>query len=169
MPMVVAALVVSLVTSFTHIRSTYPELRAALETGVAHSELFRELVDRIDASDVVVHLLYDPDPTPGVAGHLTFAASAGGVRYVRIAIAPRLGGYDLLAILGHELQHAVEIADAPSVVDQASMAAFYATVGERRATDRGTTFDTAAAVAAGARIRREALSGGRADAPERRP
>jgi len=168
MPMVFAALLVSLVTSF-HIRSTQAELRAAIETGVAHSELFRELVDRIDASDVVVHIVYDHDPAPGIAGHITFAASTGGVRYLRIAIVPRLGGTDLLAILGHELQHAVEIAEEPSVVDQASMAVFYATVGEHRGGDRSPTFDTAAAVAAGDRIRREASGGGRADVPDRRP
>ena len=169
MPMVFAALFVSLVTPFAHIRSTEPELRAAVDAGVAHSDSFRELVDRLDASDVVVHIVYDHDPAPGIAGHLTFAASAGGVRYLRIAIVPRLSGYDLLAILGHELEHAVEIADAPSVVDQASMAAFYAAVGERRLSDRGSMFDTAAAVAAGDRIRREVLGGGRVDAPERRP
>jgi len=169
MPMVFAALFISLVTSFAHIRSTQPALRAAIETGVTHSELFRELVDRLDASDVVVHVVYDYDPAPGIAGHLTFAASTGGVRYLRIAIVPRLGGSDLIAILGHELQHAVEIADEPSVVDQVSMAAFYATVGERRSGDRCPTFDTAAAVAAGDRIRREALGGGRVDGPDRRP
>lgn len=113
------------------------------------------MVDRLDASDVVVHVVYDYDPTPGVAGHLTFAALAGGVRYVRIAIAPRLNANDLLAILGHEFRHAVEIADEPAVVDQTSMALFYAKVGERRRTgERCPTLDTAAAVAAGERIRR---------------
>jgi hypothetical protein len=169
MIIVCAALLASAVTSFTHVRSTEAPLRGALELGAAHSELFQALVDRLNASDVVVHVLYDDRPWPGVAGHLTFAASAGGVRYLRIAVRRRLSGCDLVAILGHELQHAVEIADERSVVDQPTMAAFYATAGERRNGDGRPTFDTAAAIAAGDRVRREFLGGGRTDGPDRRP
>jgi hypothetical protein len=116
---------------------------------------------------VVVHLVYDDHPEPGVVGHLAFTTSAGGVRYLRIAIVPHLSGCDLIAILGHELQHAVEIADAPTVVDQASMAAFYDAIGARR--EGRATFDTADAVATGEQIRRETLRGGRVDVPDRRP
>ena len=104
-----------------------------------------------------------------MAGHRTFAVTVGGWRYVRVAIAPHLHGCDLAATVGHELRHAVEIAEAPVVIDQASMAMFHTSVGIPRRSSRPRTFNTADAVAAGDRIRRELLRGGRLDAPDRRP
>jgi hypothetical protein len=166
---IAALLAATLVAPSPHIRSTQPALVGAIADGSARSELFRALVDRLNASDIIVHVIFDERQEPGTAAHLAFAAKAGGVRYLRIVIAPRWSGCDLIAILGHELRHAVEIADEPRVVDQASMAAFYAAVGARRGGTSADTFDTAVAVAAGERIRREALRGGRVDGPDSRP
>jgi hypothetical protein len=42
-------------------------------------------------------------------------------RYLDIRIACRLSLQQMIAALGHELRHAVEIADTPSVVDVASL------------------------------------------------
>lgn len=163
-----AALIAASFTTFTHVRTLHPALTAAIRAGVEQSDCFRALVDRIAASDIVVHVMYADRQPAGIAGHVAFAVAAGGARYVRISVSPRLRGCALLAILGHELQHVVEIADEPSVVDQASMAAFYSRIGEPL-DERTTTFDTAAAVAAGDRVRREVLGNGRVDGPERRP
>ncbi|HZR22910.1 MAG TPA: hypothetical protein VFA59_04925, partial [Vicinamibacterales bacterium] len=73
------------------------------------SPAFRAILDRLNASDVIVHIAYDLQPPAGTAGRITLATVAGGVRYLRISISPKLRGCDLVAILGHELQHAVEI------------------------------------------------------------
>jgi hypothetical protein len=169
MSTIAIALIATLFTPFVHVRAIQPALQGALEAGIARSETFRGLVDRLNASDVVVHVMFDENAEASIAGHLTFATTAGGVRYVRIAIAPRFSGCDLIAILGHELRHAVEIASEPSIHDQASMAAFYAAIGERRAGPAQETFDTAEAIAVGQQIRREALGSGRSDGPHGRP
>lgn len=61
--------------------------------------------------------------------------AAGGYRYVRILI--RYGcRRDLsVALLAHELQHALEIAGAAEIVDAESMAAFYRRTGMRTCPD----------------------------------
>ena len=51
---------------------------------------------------------------------------AGGRRYLTIGLLTRLPRARQVSILAHELQHAVEIADAPAVVSSASMARYYA-------------------------------------------
>jgi hypothetical protein len=60
-----------------------------------------------------------------------------------------------IATLGHELQHAVEIAEAPEVVDARSLARFYARVGSERTSGACRLFDTQAAVDIGWQVSRE--------------
>jgi hypothetical protein len=59
----------------------------------------------------------------------------------------------MVSRLGHELQHAVEIADAPCVRDSQDVARFYLETGD--ADMGGTRYDSAAARAAGERVREE--------------
>jgi hypothetical protein len=61
---------------------------------------------------------------------------------------------DQIAALGHELQHAVEIADAATAVDQRSLQALYASIGFALESNR-RRYETSAAQAAGNRVRRE--------------
>jgi hypothetical protein len=59
-------------------------------------------------------------------------------------------------MLGHELRHAVEIADADSVVDQASLGAAYRRFGFASTVMRsGEGYDSQAAIDAGRRRRAE--------------
>lgn len=138
-----------------HIRTTDPRLIRLLRDGVRASDTFRRLVDRLNRSDVVVYL----DCGGGRAtadGRLTFISAVGGYRYVHVRVA-RLPSADIqIALIGHELQHAVEIADAPGVVDSLSLAREYQRIGflSPRITP-GVSFDSDAAVEAGNRVLRE--------------
>jgi hypothetical protein len=50
-------------------------------------------------------------------------------------------------LLAHELQHALEVAEAPDVIDPATLRAHYERIGYRsNADDRTPSFDTAAAI-----------------------
>ena len=141
-----------------HIRTTDPRLIRLVRDGVRTSETFRRLVDRLNRSDVVVYLDCGGS-TASSDGRLTFISAVGGYRYVHVRVA-RLAAEDVqTALIGHELQHAVEIADAPDVVDSPSLAREYQRIGflSPRLTP-GVSFDSDAAVAAGQRVLRE-LSG----------
>jgi hypothetical protein len=79
---------------------------------------------------------------------MTLVATAGANRYVHINIRCWMSPRKRLAFLAHELQHALEIAESPGVVDADTMEAFYETVGFQTYTD-GThrEFETKAALA----------------------
>lgn len=141
-----------------HIRSSEAELLDALAKGARVSPTLQRLVDRLEASDVLVYLMFDRSPSPTTAGHISLVTAAAGRRYLRISIDRRNIGCQRIAILGHELQHAVEIADDPAVTDQAGMAALYRRIGFRSANDRIDCFDSLPAIAAGQLIQREVLA-----------
>ena len=133
--------------SMPRVRALDASLRELLATGYQSSPTLRALVDRLERSDVIVHLERLTTSSPGVSGTLRFVARAGGFRYVRIAIGPAPRSH-ALAMLAHELQHALEVAADPETVDEASFAALYRRIGQecrRRVTRR--QFDTKAAQA----------------------
>jgi hypothetical protein len=146
-----------LLTHDEHVRTTDKALRAAFDDGLAHSETFRNLVNRLQASDVVVFLVYDRKPSGEMASHISFVSAAGGRRYLTIGMLVRLPRVRQVAILAHELQHAVEIADAPGVVDAASMAVYYGGLKYAGIVDasRQHRFESRAAVDIEVRVTRE--------------
>jgi hypothetical protein len=129
--------------------------RAFIERGLAQSASLRQLVDRLERTDVVVYVKCGR-LRAGLDGQLTFVSAAGGLRYVIVQIAWQLPPPRRIATLGHELQHALEIAAHPAIVDQASMQHAYAAIGfERERFSHGTAYDTEAAIHAGTRVLKE--------------
>lgn len=138
-----------------HVRSAEPSLSAAVTAGVRLSPQFRDLIRQIDASNIVVYLEYATTLSEGIAGQLSFVSDVAGWRYVKVVIDPRLVGGNRVSMLGHELQHAAEVAGATWVVDQATMAKFYSRVGIERTICSHRVFDSRAAIDAGLRIYHE--------------
>jgi hypothetical protein len=140
-----------------HVRSTDPSLRAQIRDARAASPTFRRLIARLERSDVIVYVTRHYDMSPTLDGQITFTASAGGVRYLNIRLAWDLPPQRLAATLAHELQHAVEIADAEDVVDEASMARAYARMGEPAAINARAyqAFETREAIDIAQRVWRE--------------
>lgn len=138
------------------LRPTDREMRQLLADGVATSASLRAIVERLDALDVVVYIGCARLPL-GLDGRLTFVSAGGGLRYVTVGIAWDRRPSRRIAILGHELQHALEIAERPAIVDAASLAREYRHFGFSRAPAGGgrMAFDTTAAIDAGDRILRE--------------
>ena len=75
-----------------------------------------------------------------------------GYRYVRIQLALRGAPEDSIAILGHELRHAVEVADAVEVSDTDALERLYQRIGIRGGPQ---VYDTTAAQETGRIVRRE--------------
>jgi hypothetical protein len=125
--------------------------------GLRRSATLRGLIDQLEASDLIVYLETTPTLVGRVDGMLQWQAATPRNRYVRIGLNPAISGHRAIATLGHELHHAVEIANEPSIVDPASFAAFYTLHGNH--VKEHNAWDTQAARDAGVTIRRELVNG----------
>jgi hypothetical protein len=139
-----------------HIRSGHEALLDALATGVKASPMLRGITSSIESSDVVVYVVFEPSSRNGVAAHVSFISAAGGRRYLHVGIDPRYSGTQLIALLGHELQHAAEIAAEASVVDSRTLTDFYRRVGFGGTVGTREHFESDRAIEAGFRVGREA-------------
>ena len=106
-----------------HVRSTDPRVQEWLRIGAAESRTFRSLLNAIGESDLIVHV--QPVDRLATAGQTYFVTSTATARYVRIEVAFRGSVNDMIALIGHELQHAVEIADQPRIRDRQTLSLFY--------------------------------------------
>jgi hypothetical protein len=129
------------------------ELQEAIAVGCRGSATFRELVRQIAASDGIVYVVW---ARPGIlpagvlaALQLKISATPNGSRYLWIAVSKWLEGPYLTSVVGHELQHAVEVLGDPRITTTAALEARFAAGRTAR------VLETQAAVHAGAMIRRE--------------
>lgn len=140
-----------------HVRTTDGSLRALVRDAADSSPAFRVLLARLVRSDLIVYLIRTREMPPEIDGQVTFMARTARHRYIAVRIAWDLPARRQAATLAHELQHAVEIADAPCVVDSVTLAREYGRIGFRKAPPAGfvAAFDSAAAILAGQRVWRE--------------
>jgi hypothetical protein len=136
----------------TRVRSTDGTILALLKEGGERSTTFRALVDAIDRSTGIVYVEFGYCSFGHLNGCLLpFIASAHGDRYLRAIVTPdksRANHDQLIALIGHELRHALEVFDHQEVVDAATMEAMYRKTGTPIAGGpRG--YETSAARAAG--------------------
>lgn len=136
-----------------HVRAVDRLAREVLESAAALSPTVARLIERLQQSDVIVLVETGALLTANVNGLAHVFAAAPGVRYVRVLLRLPNDRRDLMRVLGHELRHALEVAESPDVRDSASMASFYRRVGVPRAHDN--YFETDAAVRTGAMVARE--------------
>ena len=111
------------------VRPVTPQLVQLVKTGYRQSHTFRKIVDDLAGSFIIVHLVPAASLPSGLAGGLRFVTTANGYRYLRIFVLPDLDPAVLIAVLGHELQHASEIGHAPDVVDPGTLRDFYRLTG----------------------------------------
>ena len=138
-----------------HVRATDRGIEFLLKIGAEHSATFARLLAQLEASDVMVYIERSHQLPASLDGRLLVMPVTGPVRYVRIQIGdrPEAGVHEAVALIAHELRHAVEIAGAPEVHDDATLAAFYTRIGKRSIGEN--FFDTIEARAVGARVRKE--------------
>ena len=136
------------------VRANDGRTAAILLDGLSRSETLRALVDEIEQSDVIVYLEIQWNLRRGLAGSLNWVAATGSFRYVRISLSPDVIGDVMVATLGHELQHAVEIARERSIISSATLASYYAKNG-LSVTAHWNGWDTLAARQTGDEVRRE--------------
>ena len=151
-PVSIAALLHSPVR---HVRGVDRTIEHLWRRGAERSATFAELLAQLDGSDVMVYVEHSRELPRELDGRLLVLPVTGPFRYVRIQLAerPDYTPDQSVALLAHELRHAVEIAGAPEVRDDATLAALYGRIGH---TSIGENFfETAEARAVGVRVRKE--------------
>jgi hypothetical protein len=114
------------------------------------------IVERIEQSDVIVHLTCSNFRSLLLAGRTALVSGGPDVRYLRVEILCSQSESALVTIVAHELQHALEIASTPDVVDDRSFVRLFSAIGFSTCLSPGPEqFETSAAVVAGDRVRAE--------------
>lgn len=142
-------------TGEVRLRPQDSRLEQVLKEGARRSTTFKALVDRIEASHVIVYVAINPMMKSSLSGMLTWMTRAGDYRYVRASIRPDLTFDQMIATLAHELQHAVEVIEDESVIDERSLVALYRRIGHQNSNVAPARWDTTAAQQAGFQVRRE--------------
>jgi hypothetical protein len=132
------------------VRSSNSAIGTLIRDATERSTTFRRLVEIIDASDGLVYV--DAGRCRhGVGACLVNVTAAGNNRILRVVVQPQKDDADLMGLIGHELRHAIEVIEDPTVTSTVAMYFFY----RRQGTPRGNSFETDAAVDAGMAVRAE--------------
>lgn len=138
--------------AFPRLRCLDERAKTVLDNSVRRSLTVRELMQRIEHSDLIVFLRVGVLPGE-MAGATNLMTATVHTRYVIVTLDPRCPPTDLVARLGHELQHVVEIADEPRVRDVRSLRAHFDRIGwHSGTTDR---WETKGALETGRRVAHE--------------
>jgi hypothetical protein len=136
-----------------HVRALDPLLAGVLAEGIIRSPTFGQLVADLERTDVIVQIVSSAHLPSSIPGRTLLVPGAKAYRYVRIQMRPEGSTHDLIETMGHELQHAREIAHAPGVRDDAAVARLYRRIGFRGADE--FEFDTVRAHEIAQQVRRE--------------
>ena len=133
------------------VRSTTPVIAAALVEAERRSPTFNALVRTIEGTDGIVYVERGRCRR-GVHACLShLVTSGGGFRLLRILVDSVDDAVELMATIGHELRHAIEILSEPSVRTATAAYNYYA----REAPTSRPAFETAAAIRAGIAVAAE--------------
>jgi hypothetical protein len=137
------------------LRPQDPRTVQVLKEGAARSATFRGLVNRIEASNLIVYIAVNPIMKSSLSGALTWMTRAGDFRYVRASISTDLTLDQMIASVAHELQHAIEVIEDESVTDERSLVALYKRIGQPSRAAGPSGWETLAAQRTGTQVRRE--------------
>jgi hypothetical protein len=136
----------------SHVRGGDALALTVLHDAAALSPTVASLLAQLEETDLIVTVITGRLPER-INGHTRMVTAAAGVRYLRIILKIPNVTERLIATLGHELRHAMEIAGMPEVRSEATLAAAYRRVGVAMARDG--YFETEAAVQTGRLVARE--------------
>ena len=140
------------------VRSTNKRLARAVAEGYLRSATFRRLVDALRTTDVIVYVETGDCDCRRARACLSLSAASGGVRYLRASVSLRRLDVELVEQIGHELQHAVEIAGQTGITNDATMAAYYRSHSQGCGS-LSNCLETLAAQTAGSAVRAELFRG----------
>jgi hypothetical protein len=125
------------------LRAATPHVGALISDGIRRSPTFANLVTDIHRTNVIIYVESSMGLPVEVAGRILFAGTAGDQRYLRVQVRATLGRDQMIAVIAHELRHALEVAGEGSVVNEKALENFYRRVGD--SPHAGGGYDTEAA------------------------
>ena len=132
-------------------------IRAAVAMGLDRSATFRRLHDTIDASDGMVYVMEGQCRRSVRACLLMRVTVAGPYRVLLIRVDPqKASGCELVGVIGHELQHAIEVLMDPTIRSDAALYWMFYDIG-KAGPER---FETVKALAVGHAVEREVCRAG---------
>ena len=137
--------------AMTRVRSSHASIVRVLKQASDRSKAFRSLVETINASDGTVYV-QEGKCGHGVRACLVTVTMAGANRNLWVKVDTRVADGDLMGLIGHELQHTIEVLSDRTVTSGLAMYYFYLRKG---ALSKGLTFETDAALEAGEAVRTE--------------
>ncbi len=140
--------------SWPHTRPLSPGISALLEEAREKSSIVAGLINELEKTDVVVYITDSlPSNLRAPTSYLVFLTRDAGTRYLLVRISQwRVSSRERIALLGHELQHALEVAAAGGVQDGAGLADLYGRIGWPGGRNQ---FESKAAQTTAYRIRKE--------------
>jgi hypothetical protein len=138
------------------VRAPEARVRTLLAYGFHRSPTFADLLLSLNHSDVIIYIESVMTLPREVMGRITIVPFAGKDRYLRIQIRADLPRREAIALLGHEMRHAMEIASEPAARDADGLIKLYERIGHSSGGEH--SYDTAAARETGRRILGEITS-----------
>ena len=145
-----AAVVADDSAGLPRVRSSHAYLRAMIEEAAQRSRTFSRLVNAIEATNGIVYVEH------GACGHSVRAClslhvvPAGGYRILRVMVDARQRDWEVMASIGHELQHALEVLGNVALTTTEAVFLFYS-----HGQTSGDSFETTEAIKAGNSVRNE--------------
>ena len=135
------------------VRSESPIVLSAIAIATERSATFRRLIESIESTDGLIYIIEGQCPREVPACLHLWIGTAGRRRLLRISVNPRRSpGCQMVELLAHELQHAMEALSHKKVRTSPSLYLLFARIGP---TASGT-FETQDALDMGAAVAREA-------------
>ena len=138
-------------TVIDRVRSSNPSIATLIQRASEQSNTFRSLLGSIQASNGIVYI------EQGRCGHgmrscLVKVTNAESIRILWVMVDARGDDCSLMGLIGHELQHTVEVLSNPTVTSTAALYFFY-----RDQADAGSSpgFETIEAKRMGEAVRSE--------------
>jgi len=133
------------------VRSSHAYLRAMIDEAALRSSTFRSIVAAIEATNGIVYVEHGPCIHSLRACLALDVTAAGDYRILRVNVDARQRDWDVMASIGHELRHALEVLENSALTDMATIYLFYAQATQAK----DQPFETRAAINAGFAVRNE--------------
>ncbi len=132
------------------VRAPDTRVQSLLAFGFHRSPTFASLLLALNKSDVIVYIESIMTLPKETMGRITIVPLGGKERYLRVQIRADLPRRDAIALIGHEMRHALEIAEVPDARDANGLIKLYERIGHSSGGEH--SYDTAAARDIGRKI-----------------